>query len=152
MGFDELDDVYARLKRAAAAFVNFLVQQVADQRPTRMPVTFALATLLLREHNRCCNEMAPAWNADTDEVWQHEELCLLFTLKMSMLQPAEVYAVTVTEVQPLVTLYLAGQKTNSLFRFLVSYLPGWEVEVGAGMAIQPEAPSAMNIAKTRNTI
>lgn len=33
-----------------------------------MPVTFALTTLLLREHNRCCDEMAPEWNPSTDEV------------------------------------------------------------------------------------
>lgn len=42
--------------------------QVADQRPARLPVTFALMTLLLREHNRCCDEMAPEWNPANDEV------------------------------------------------------------------------------------
>eukprot|EP00904_Undaria_pinnatifida_P011388 jgi/Undpi1/737/HiC_scaffold_10.g04201.m1 len=40
---------------------------VADQRPTTIPVTFALMTLLLREHNRCCDIYAPLWDADTDE-------------------------------------------------------------------------------------
>lgn len=43
-------------------------RQVADQRPARMPVTFALMTLLLREHNRCCDEMAPEWDPANDEV------------------------------------------------------------------------------------
>ena len=33
-----------------------------------MPVTFALTTLLLREHNRCCDELAPDWGASTDQV------------------------------------------------------------------------------------
>ncbi|CAM9782649.1 unnamed protein product, partial [Ectocarpus sp. 12 AP-2014] len=40
---------------------------VADQRPARLPVTFALMTLLLREHNRCCDEMAPEWDPANDE-------------------------------------------------------------------------------------
>ncbi len=44
------------------------VLQVADQRPTKLPVTFALMTLLLREHNRCCDEMAPEWDPEDDEV------------------------------------------------------------------------------------
>lgn len=44
------------------------VLQVADQRPTKLPVTFALMTLLLREHNRCCDEMAPEWDPENDEV------------------------------------------------------------------------------------
>ena len=53
---------------------HLFARQVADQRPTTMPVTFALMTLLLREHNRCCDERASGWDADTDEVWQCEEL------------------------------------------------------------------------------
>ncbi|CAB1109758.1 unnamed protein product [Ectocarpus sp. CCAP 1310/34] len=40
---------------------------VADQRPARLPVTFALMTLLLRGHNRCCDEMAPEWDPANDE-------------------------------------------------------------------------------------
>lgn len=31
-------------------------------------MTFALMTLLLREHNRCCDEMAPEWKPANDEV------------------------------------------------------------------------------------
>ena len=57
---------------------HLFARQVADQRPTIMPVTFALMTLLLREHNRCCDERSTVWDADTDEVWQSEDfLCLI---------------------------------------------------------------------------
>ncbi|CAM9150376.1 unnamed protein product [Ectocarpus sp. 12 AP-2014] len=40
---------------------------IADQRTARFPVTFALHVVLLREHNRCCVEIAPGEGAETDE-------------------------------------------------------------------------------------
>ncbi|CAM9869802.1 unnamed protein product, partial [Ectocarpus sp. 12 AP-2014] len=40
---------------------------IADQRTARFPVTFALHAVLLREHNRCCVEIAPGEGAETDE-------------------------------------------------------------------------------------
>lgn len=42
--------------------------QIADQRPARFPVTFALMTVLMREHNRCCDDLAVEWGASDDEV------------------------------------------------------------------------------------
>lgn len=45
-----------------------MVRQLNDQRPATMPVTFALTTLLLREHNRCCDEFAYDWGAMNDQV------------------------------------------------------------------------------------
>lgn len=64
------------LNRHELPFVpcDVFLRQVADQRPTKMPVTFALMTLLIREHNRCCDVLAPEWDADTDEVWQKRGL------------------------------------------------------------------------------
>ncbi|CBN76582.1 peroxinectin precursor [Ectocarpus siliculosus] len=49
---------------------------VADQRPARLPVTFALMTLLLREHNRCCDEMAPEWDPANDEAFDEMKRCV----------------------------------------------------------------------------
>eukprot|EP00752_Nemacystus_decipiens_P002581 g2416.t2 len=40
---------------------------IADQRTARFPVTFALHVVLLREHNRCCVEIAPAQGFEGDE-------------------------------------------------------------------------------------
>ena len=67
---------------------NFLLRQVADQRPTTMPVTFALMTLLLREHNRCCDSWAVDWGADNDEVRKSETpMYFSFTVTMLVLKP-----------------------------------------------------------------
>ncbi|CAM9633673.1 unnamed protein product, partial [Hapterophycus canaliculatus] len=52
---------------------------VADQRPARFPVTFALMTLLLREHNRCCDEMAPDWDPEADDEDTYQ-LCRQWTI------------------------------------------------------------------------
>lgn len=46
--------------------------QIADQRTAAFPVTFALHTMLLLEHNRCCTEVAPELGYSTDEVrWRN---------------------------------------------------------------------------------
>lgn len=42
--------------------------QIADQRTARYPVTFALHVSFLREHNRCCVEVAPDLGFSGDEV------------------------------------------------------------------------------------
>eukprot|EP00903_Cladosiphon_okamuranus_P012613 g11801.t1 len=81
----DLDWIYGRDEEAAAALrtqdgghlnltddeLPHLLSEgtwlVADQRPAKLPVTFALMTLLLREHNRCCDEMALEWSPANDE-------------------------------------------------------------------------------------
>lgn len=45
--------------------------QIADQRPARFPVTFALHAVLLMEHNLCCVETAPYLGYEGDEVCQN---------------------------------------------------------------------------------
>ncbi|CAM9319824.1 unnamed protein product, partial [Pylaiella littoralis] len=40
---------------------------IADQRTARFPVTFALHTVLLLEHNRCCADVAPRSGFEGDE-------------------------------------------------------------------------------------
>lgn len=44
---------------------------MADQRPAKFPVTFALHIMLLAEHNRCCVDVAPELGYEGDEVRQH---------------------------------------------------------------------------------
>lgn len=44
------------------------VRQVTDDRLTKFPVTFALETIMMREHNRCCEEDAEGWGAVSEEV------------------------------------------------------------------------------------
>lgn len=51
--------------------------QVADDRPTRFPVTFALQVVMLREHNRCCGSLASEWGPSDDEVcWTAPYACI----------------------------------------------------------------------------
>eukprot|EP00904_Undaria_pinnatifida_P011031 jgi/Undpi1/7058/HiC_scaffold_21.g09532.m1 len=40
---------------------------IPDQRTARFPVTFALHIMLLKEHNRCCGEVAPGNGFEEDE-------------------------------------------------------------------------------------
>ncbi|CAN0260725.1 unnamed protein product, partial [Discosporangium mesarthrocarpum] len=59
--------------------------RLADQRSAEYPLTFALHTLLLRDHNRCCEEQAPTWE-DLDGSDEVRKACVVLVFVVMALR------------------------------------------------------------------
>lgn len=68
------------LRSTLLVFADDPPPQIADQRTAKLPVTFALHTILLLEHNRCCDEIAPGMGYVGDEVSGMENKCFYVML------------------------------------------------------------------------
>ena len=95
-------------------------QQIPDQRTARFPVTFALHIMLLKEHNRCCAEVAPVKGFEKDEVGEIR----LSSISELALQRGQYYQSTFLIWMKLVVMYNALRAVGeSLFgpRFSVAW-------------------------------